>query len=407
MTKRSFSLALALLLALLPGCSAMLNRTYRAVSPHLELVYTPGVSGQEITSYTLLLRVVKDWVRGGSDGGALRFTNYDGSPEDDMATVISEVMYNDPYGYYVGAYIVYETAADIGGRAINLSIKYMRDRPAAELAALTQAGGREALRETLRGALHSYAPYIAVQMPFYDEQFDPEGLIAGLYTQYPLYALGPPSADITFYLADKSQSRIIEFRFAYALPQDVLSRLQAESAAAFAAFFAGIELPGPPEQDALTLHGALAGLLEYDADTAAHDAESGGRSGVRPYSIAGPMLDGKAVGEGYALAYKALADAAGVEALVVFGELAGAPHAWNMARLGGDWYHIDVSMDDAGLETTHERFLNNDETMRQNLYRWDATRYPVCESDAISYDSLTAEPPEETEPPDETEPPED
>jgi hypothetical protein len=357
----------------------MLNRAYRESAPHLEPNYTADTSGQEVTSYNMLVQVVKRWVRGGLSGGLLRFTSYDSNAGEDIVTAISEVMYNDPYGYYVGAYILYESASDSKGPAINLSIKYMRDRPQSETDTLTEAGGREVLRRKLREAMHSYAPYLAVEMPFYEESFDPDGLIAQLYTQEPLYALGFPAYDITFYKADKSQSRILEFRFAYEYSAAVLTRLQQYVEQIFREFCDGLTLTESDAGNALTLHDALCELLSYDHDTAAYDALRGSGRG-RPYNIAS-FADKKAVGEGYALAYKALCDNAGITAEVVYGERASEGHAWNIVSIDGRWYHVDAAMNDYGEETAHEYFLSADETMRAALYRWDSTKYPPCEAD--------------------------
>lgn len=68
------------------------------------------------------------------------------------------------------------------------------------------------------------------------------------------------------------------------------------------------------------------------------------------YSAYGALMEGKAVCQGYAqLAYKMLLEA-GVKCYVITG-IAGngwetQSHAWNMVKVGGKWYYLDVTWDD-------------------------------------------------------------
>lgn len=68
------------------------------------------------------------------------------------------------------------------------------------------------------------------------------------------------------------------------------------------------------------------------------------------YSAYGALVNGKAVCQGYAQALKLLMSSAGIPSLYVSGEAANeegsAPHAWNMAQVGGHWYYVDATFDD-------------------------------------------------------------
>lgn len=72
---------------------------------------------------------------------------------------------------------------------------------------------------------------------------------------------------------------------------------------------------------------------------------------------------------GYSLAFEALMDEwsslhpeFGVECVVAYGDndYPNSPdvgHAWNMVKIGGAWYHVDVTWDDAGSESLYFYFL--------------------------------------------------
>lgn len=86
---------------------------------------------------------------------------------------------------------------------------------------------------------------------------------------------------------------------------------------------------------ALRLHDWLATHVVYRPDAPyAHDAP-------------GALVNGAAVCDGIAKAYKYLCDAAGIPCAVVRGRDAtqGGPHAWNLIYAAGRWTHVDVTAD--------------------------------------------------------------
>lgn len=67
-----------------------------------------------------------------------------------------------------------------------------------------------------------------------------------------------------------------------------------------------------------------------------------------PYSntIYGALVQKNALCEGYAKAFSYLCNLAGIENTIVTGLTgAGVYHMWNMVKLGGNWYHVDVTWD--------------------------------------------------------------
>lgn len=101
------------------------------------------------------------------------------------------------------------------------------------------------------------------------------------------------------------------------------------------------------------------------------------------------LTGGTGVCQAYALALMAAARAAGLECLPVVSEP--IQHAWNLVKIDGAWYHIDVTWDDPGGETvpvyptyvSYENFLLSDEA----LFRSDELRQKGW--DAIHHASTT------------------
>lgn len=65
------------------------------------------------------------------------------------------------------------------------------------------------------------------------------------------------------------------------------------------------------------------------------------------FTAYGILVDGVGVCASYSAAFKLLADAAGLESIVVTGYLDGSvPHAWNKVKLDGNWYIVDSTNND-------------------------------------------------------------
>ena len=99
------------------------------------------------------------------------------------------------------------------------------------------------------------------------------------------------------------------------------------------------------------------------------------------------VSNGETNSEGLALAYVEMCHQLDLDCRIVYGQLGGRDHSWNLIRLDGDFYHVDVSRCyDDGFALG---FLQNDESM-WNDYRWNISNYPSC-SGELSYAALEAE----------------
>ncbi|MCM1119378.1 MAG: hypothetical protein NC543_08465 [bacterium] len=68
------------------------------------------------------------------------------------------------------------------------------------------------------------------------------------------------------------------------------------------------------------------------------------------FTAYGVLVDGVGVCASYSAAFKLLADAVGLESIVVTGYLEGSvPHAWNKVRIDGNWYIVDATNNDNEL----------------------------------------------------------
>lgn len=133
------------------------------------------------------------------------------------------------------------------------------------------------------------------------------------------------------------------------------------------------------------IHDFLVKTITYDYEAL---SVMGGRVD-EIYNVLGALLKKKAVCWGIACAFKLLCDYCQIKSLVVIGNTipiqGDAGHAWNMVKLDGETYHVDVTWDikEKGDISFCYDYLNlSDSLMRMN-HTWESTLYPKC--NAIKY----------------------
>lgn len=105
---------------------------------------------------------------------------------------------------------------------------------------------------------------------------------------------------------------------------------------------------------------------------------------------AAALMDGTTLCQGYAQAFQLIGLHLGFDVLLVTGESDGQGHAWNLVRLDGLWYHVDVTHDDplpdGGAQTPprHIHLLRSDEMMAAT-HQWDRTAFPAAPEDGALY----------------------
>ena len=93
-----------------------------------------------------------------------------------------------------------------------------------------------------------------------------------------------------------------------------------------------------------------------------------------------------AVCDGYAYAFQKIMKHLHIPCRFVVGRSGKIGHGWNMVKLEGKWYHIDVTFDDpivngsdANTIPRYKYFLKSTSVMRRT-HTWKISKYPKCKS---------------------------
>lgn len=160
---------------------------------------------------------------------------------------------------------------------------------------------------------------------------------------------------------------------------------------------AGVPTTASDFDKILYLHDYFVQNYAYDYEGLRQEQATGETTAIRDAYAFFTQKTG--VCQAYMLALIATADAVGLECIPVTSD--GMNHAWNMVELDGEWYHIDVTWDDAGGEESavypsyisYDYFLLSGEALYRSgrTQPWEATEEAVSKTydTAIWHDALT------------------
>ncbi len=131
----------------------------------------------------------------------------------------------------------------------------------------------------------------------------------------------------------------------------------------------------------LALHDYIIDVSDYDRAELYPGLGSPDPDNSNPY---GTLINGRAICSGYSGTFQLFMDMLGIECVTVNGAANAdrEEHAWNMVRLGGEWYCVDVTWDDpVGLVTNsdferHQYFNVTSEYLRDTRHFWEGEDVP-------------------------------
>ena len=181
--------------------------------------------------------------------------------------------------------------------------------------------------------------------------------------------------------------------FTYSLSADEARACQKEIDAATESFLNGITGDMSDYDVALAVFRNIISLVDYDT----LKLETSYKLPHFPHhlrNIYGVFVDKKAVCAGYTKAFQYLVNRLGIECTFVSGKGKTSLHSWNLIRLGGDYYYIDVTWDDHSdtkpsplnsREITYDYFCVDTKTLLRDHTPDYNVPMPICTAKACNY----------------------
>lgn len=328
----AFALLCALLLGGLTACGLWVGDEYRSVTPHSEEPYTEPEPTEEEPPPTVhnrgelrsaVLSMITDWM----EHSVILVENYDGDIAEDLPQAVQYATKEDPVGAYAVDYADAELTGDAKNGSIALNIVFRRS--AAEIDAIVTVSGDAAASERILEVLTNYSPSLTLRIQRYGET-DFASFIRTYCIEHPEQMLALPELSAHVY-PDTGVTRILELHFLYPESRDEMRVMQDEvnTVLASAANYVRNRTDETERVDRLVRF--LTTRFSY---TLCEEEP------VMPaYSL---LCEGKAHSLSFASVFFAECRDAEIDCRIIRGERNGAAHYWNMIRLDGAYYYIDL-----------------------------------------------------------------
>lgn len=136
-------------------------------------------------------------------------------------------------------------------------------------------------------------------------------------------------------------------------------------------------------------------LHDYIVNNSVYDYQNFSNNSVPniDYTAFGVLINGTGVCEGYSYAIKRLMTSVGIDCRVIVGNVFGGsngPHAWNIVKLGGQYYQLDATFDDPIVNngtknTLSHGYFNLTDSQISKDHAWDTKQYPICNGSTYKY----------------------
>lgn len=137
-------------------------------------------------------------------------------------------------------------------------------------------------------------------------------------------------------------------------------------------------------QKELAIHDYLVKNCEYDMIGFKEN-----RISDESFTAYGALCLGIAVCEGYSEAACILLNRSGVETKIITGKSKGIGHAWNLVKLEGEWYHLDITWNDPyqsdTISSIQYHYFNLTDSDISRDHQWDKTNYAACAVTKYNY----------------------
>jgi hypothetical protein len=362
----SFLVAMAIFLSL-TGCANMLEEEYLSIEEHS---YTSPendvtVNVVEVSNYKELLDSIINMIAEYSEEETVRFTNYSGDIENDVADVCVEIMNNTPIGAYSTYYVGYTINKFVSYYEAEISIIYKKTEE--QVVSVIKAEDDDDVKNELEQALRYNMDYIALDTK--SENITKEiivDFIKDTYYENPEYAIIMPEITVSVYPEDGDE-HIVEAEMEYPYIDSLMSAMQSRLDSKIQVYKDELA----QENDYMKLEKLCSMIYENVVCDNTNMTEENYAATDAMNTAYSALVSAKASSEGIAMAVKMICDSMNIECYVVIGKLDDNVHAWNIVDYNGNYYHLDASRYGNGI------FLVNDEEIKSN-YWWDTSAFPKC-----------------------------
>ena len=356
---------------LFTGCG-WLDGSYYKVTPHQQ--HSAGNESQvEVAeNYLQLRKALEDMVDAGEENRVITVSGFRQEQlGDSMDMAVRYVKNNDPIGAYAVEEITYEVGTVGGSVAVAVEIRYRYSKN--EIRKILHVENMEQVRALVEEALTEYDPGLVMLIGEY-EPMDVYQMVDDFASRNPSVVMETPELSVQTY-PDTGINRIMEVKFTYQSSRDSLRAMRDVVQRVFRSAALYVSNDARDSQKLSQLYSFL--MERFDSYQI--------KTSITPsYSL---LNHGVGDSTAFAEVYAEMCARADVECLVVVGTRNGEPWCWNILKMDGGYYHVDI----LDCQTRGEFQTQTDGQMAN--YVWDYSAYPVCDGSVLTEETTV---PEET-----------
>ena len=360
--KRSAAILLLICLMIsLCGCGSIFEKEYVSVTDSIapQEGESDNAERYSVSNMTELKKALIGMVYGGAPGGNIAFdASYSGDAAADMENACWQVRTQDSLCAYCVRDISYEMEKIVNYYESTVTIDYTSY--AAELSSIVQLPYAVGLEDILATAMEENRSRVTILIGASSYSVENmKSLILDLYRENPTVCVREPQLTVFMY-SGAGRQRLYEINFHYGMAEDEVIRCKSQ--------LKNLDVVSNLDAEGLDeVQGALA-ACRYLTENCVY-------SETAKASCYDALILRESDSEGLALAFVEMCHQLGIECRIVYGQMGGSDHCWNIIRIDGDFYHVDVSRCYDGDYA--DGFLLDDESM-WNDYRWNISNYPAC-----------------------------
>lgn len=346
-------IALVLLVAMLSGCGWM-DGSYVSVTPHQVGVGQGSQSSvRSLRNYTELRGALVGLIDRGATEGLFSLAEY---PKEDVVKDMDRAIAYATGSYSLGAYAVdaidYDFGTGLGASALSVDISYRRTRE--QIESIRSVRGIAGAREEVEAALDECLDTLVLQESAYKEA-DFGAMVRDYAIRNPDRVMELPSINVRIY-PDRGNIRVVELSFRYKTDRQTLRNMREQVEPVFSSAVLYVTGQGSDWTKFSQLHTFLMERFDYQI----------GSSVTPAYSL---LCEGIGDSRAFAQVYAVMCSRIGLEAQVISGTKDGEVWYWDLIKIDGAWYHVDL------LGTKWFEPMIDE---RMTGYEWDREAYPVA-----------------------------
>ena len=345
---RGRALAALALAVLLSGCSWM-DGSYVSVTPH-EVAQSQtgeGITGT-VSNYAELRSALVRMVDEGSTEALFTLEAY---PRDVAQEDVDRAVEYVTKIYPIGSYAVASIDTEVGTGALSVDITY--SHTAQELAGIRTVRGMDGAEKAIAEALDECADKLVLQISGF-RAVDYNEIVAAYARRNPDRVMETPR--VTFQdWPDQGEERVVELLFFYQTDRETLRAMREQVQPVFSSAALYVTGQASERTKFSQLHAFLMERFDYRLQS----------SRTPSYSL---LCEGVGDSRAFAQIYAAMCTRIGLEAATISGTRDGEKHHWNLVRIDGVWYHLDLLASSQFRPMTEEELTG---------YEWDRESIPA------------------------------